>query len=581
LKLNEIILLLFVCLFSSFKISAQTYNYTYTDPCTGNDQTIIVPINGNVTVGYYGAIGSFSYNDFSNGTFESWASNIFTQYGTNSPCSEIVGLGTAVNVTQSTALNVIGILNSLSTISDIAGSTNILGGSVNSVSNAGNGGGSGKKENKRNNSSESSNNTQTQGNGSQNPNNNTGSQQTGGQNTTAGSTNGGPGSQQTGGQNTTAGSTNGGSGSQETGGQNTTPGSTSGGEGNSTTPNNPQGSGNNGNNSTGNTQSGQQNTNGGGTSEQSQGTGNTNQQGEQQSNQGSTEQGQQNNQTTENGETSNNNPNGNTGNTGNSGSGTGNGGSNEQTQEGQPQPDPKEEEGGQTNITAGASTTVKSTPTSKEGGKPTVVASADFVGFNFRNSEVTTGVKATGGYTAMRWDGKRSYGAMADYTSALKGPNITAFYAWIRPKSIVLTSGTLTIGFEGNKSLYGTFAAGQMFNITKPKNLKLLYMATVSYGSVYRESFLGTALIAGGTYDFRIGKRFDIKLMNLMVYAPYVSYYNDVVLKSPYVMLPSIGTNIKITKKFKFNINAGGAWDLKTSALNYTVTCGTRLVVGQ
>lgn len=503
MRLDAVILLLFVCLFGSFKISAQTYNYTYTDPCTGNDETIIVPINGNVTVGYYGAVGSFSYNDFTNGTFESWASNIFTQYGTNSPCSEIVGLGTAVNVTQSTALNVIGILNSLTSISEIAsGSTNILGGSVGSVSNAGSGEGSKEsKDNKKNNN--------TQGNTSS--------------------------------------------------------------------------TGTNQNQSTGTGGNTQQGGSSGGTSEQTPTGENNSQQGEQQNSTQSTGQetsGEQtNNQSTGNGESGNNNPNGNTGSTGNGGNGSGNSGSNGQTQEGQGTQEPKE--GGKTNITAGASTTVKSTPTNKEGGKPTVVASADFVGFNFKNSDVKVGAKATGGYTAMRWDGKRSYGAMADYTSALKGPNITAFYAWLRPKSIILTSGTLTIGFEGNKSLYGTFAAGQMFNIQKPKNLKLLYMATVSYGSVYRESFLGTALIVGGTYDFKIGKRFDIKLMNLMVYAPYVSYYNDVVLKSPYVMLPSIGTNIKITKKFKFNINAGGAWDLKTSALNYTVTCGTRLVVGQ
>ena len=229
----------------------------------------------------------------------------------------------------------------------------------------------------------------------------------------------------------------------------------------------------------------------------------------------------------------------------------------------------------------GATTTIKSTPSSKEGGKPTIVANGDFVGFNFRNSDVRTGLKLTGGYTAMRWDGKRSSGCLVDYTSALRGPNITGFYAFIRSKSIIIGSGTLTVGFEGNKSLYGTIAVGQMFTFKKPKSLKLIYMGTVSYGQVYRESFLGTALIVGATYDMKIGKRLDIKLMNLMVYAPYVSYYNDVVMKSPYVMLPSIGTNIKLTKKFKFNINAGGAWDLKTSALNYTVTCGARMLVGQ
>jgi len=573
LRLDAVILLLFVCLFGSSKISAQTYNYTYTDPCTGNDKTIIVPINGNVTVGYYGEVGSFSYNDFTNGTFESWASNIFSQYGTNSPCSEIVGLGTAVNVTQSTALNVIGILNSLSTIAEIAGSgsTNILGGAVSSVSNSGN-----SEESK-----EGEGNNQNNGTGANN--NNQGNTANSGSNTNSsqgqgeGTANQGSGgeAQQGGGENPAQ------SGSNENGNQQTvTP------VNNSTTTTDPKGNPESatGNNTTGNTQSGTANPNSGGTSETTQTpeNGTTTQQGEQTNTQSGTTEGNQgtggeqtNNQSTGNGESGNNNSNGNTGNTGNGGNGSGNNNSNGQ-EEGQ-----TEQGQGKTNITAGASTTVKSTPTSKEGGKPTVVGSADFIGFNFKNSEVKTGAKATGGYTAMRWDGKRSYGAMADYTSALKGPNITAFYAWVKPKSIILTSGTLTIGFEGNRSLYGTFAAGQMFNMKKPKNLKLLYMGTVSYGNVYRESFLGTALIAGAMYDFKVGKRFDIKLMNLFVYAPYVSYYNDVVLKSPYVMLPSIGTNIKITKKFKFNINGGGAWDLKTSALNYTITCGTRLVIGQ
>ena len=181
----------------------------------------------------------------------------------------------------------------------------------------------------------------------------------------------------------------------------------------------------------------------------------------------------------------------------------------------------------------------------------------------------------------MRWDGQRSWGALADYTSALKGPNITGFYAWLKPKSVTLLSGTATIGFDGNKSLYGTIAAGQMFTFQKVPRLKAVYMGTVSYGHIFKEQFIGTAVIGGVMYDMKIGKRIDIKLMNLFVYAPYVSYYNDIVLASPYVMLPSIGTNIGITKRFKFNINGGGAWDLKTAALNYTVTCGTRMLIGQ
>ena len=519
-------------MFGFLNLNAQTYNYSYTDPCTGNLKTIVVPINGNVTVAYYGEIGSFSYNDFTNGTFDNWSNNIFSQYGTNSPCSEIVGLGTAVNVTQSTALNVLGILNSLSSISDLAsGSTNILGGSVSSLSN----GGSDNKNKKGNNSQNGSgsNTTNTNNSNTTNTNNSTTNNTQNQMNGTGNSTQGG----------TTT------SGSNE--------GTTNGGNG---------------------------------TSNQNVGTENSTQAGGTTTEGGSNEAGNQTTEPSVNGEggteinnqTTNENGNGNNGSgTGNSSnSGNGNGESNTgngQTEE----PKASEEGGGKTNITGGATTTIKSTPTSKEGGKPTIVGSGDFIGFNFKNSDVKTGLKLTGGYTAMRWDGKRSSGCLVDYTSALKGPNITGFYAFIRPKSIIIGSSTLTVGFVGNKSLYGTIAVGQMFTFKKPKSLKLIYMATVSYGQVYKESFLGTAVIGGATYDMKIGKRFDIKLMNLFVYAPYVSYYNDVVMKSPYVMLPSIGTNIKLTKKFKFNINAGGAWDLKTSALNYTVTCGARMLVGQ
>ena len=562
-------MLLFYCVFGFLNLNAQSYNYSYTDPCTGNIKTVVVPINGNVTVAYYGEISSFSYNDFSNGTFDAWTNNIFAQYGTNSPCSEIVGLGTAVNVTQGTALNVIGILNSLSSISDLAsGSTNMLGGAVNSIGNGGNGNsnnnkkgnnsqnGSGNNSNSTttNNNNPTTNNTQNQTNGTGNTNE--GSSTTSGTNETG--TNGGNGTsnQNAGTQNSTqAGGTTTQGGTNENG--NTSSNTTVNGGGNN-------GGGSNTNGTNGET-SGSQNQ----TSETPTNGGTTETNGN-----GETSETPINNQTT----TENGNNSSGTGNGTNSGSGSGESNTgNNQTEE----PKASEEGGGQTNITGGASTTVKASPTSKEGGKPTVVASADFVGFNFRNSDVRVGAKATGGYTSLRWDGKRSYGILGDYTSALRGPNITSFYAWVRPKSIILTSGTLTIGFEGNRSLYGTFAAGQMFNIQKVKSLKLLYMGTVSYGVVYRESFLGTALIGGATYDLKIGKRFDIKLMNLLVYAPYVSYYNDVVLKSTYVMLPSIGTNIRITKKFKFNINGGGAWDLKTSALNYTITCGTRMIIGQ
>jgi hypothetical protein len=498
LKLN-IVISLFFTFFIGFLGYAQTYNYTYSDPCTGNIKTIVVPINGQVTVGYYGYTNNFSASDFTDGTFEAWTTDIFALYGQDSPCSQIVGVGTVVTVTQNTTFTVLGILNSLTTIADVAvsGTSNILGGSIGSVGSSSGDGNNNNNKNKNNgNNNVNNNSSNPSGNGgsvSSSPNEN---------------------------QSTQQGS------SQE--GAGTSSSETSGTTEESSNPSNPTSTG-----------------------------------------EGSGETGSS-------GSTSESPVSGNPG---------GNGQGGETTTQENPtettQTTSTEKGEGKTNITAGATTTTRNAPSKNEGGKPSVVASSDFVGFNFRNSEVNYGAKATGGYTALRWDGQRSWGALADYTSALKGPNITGFYAWIKPKSITLLSGTATIGFDGNKSLYGTIAAGQMFTFQKVSKLKVVYMGTVSYGYIFREQFIGTAVIAGAMYDMKVGKRIDIKLMNLMVYAPYVSYYNDIVLASPYVMLPSIGTNIGITKRFKFNINGGGAWDLKTAALNYTVTCGTRLLIGQ
>ena len=168
---------------------------------------------------------------------------------------------------------------------------------------------------------------------------------------------------------------------------------------------------------------------------------------------------------------------------------------------------------------------------------------------------------------------------MLDYTSANKGPNLTAFYALIRKKRIDLISLTGTTSFYGKGSLYGTVALGQMWTLTKSKKLKLIYMATSSYGNVYGVRFVGTAFIAGGMYDAKVGKRIQIKFTNLFIYAPYISYYNDMVLKSPYVIMPIIGTNIGVTKKFKLNLNLGGTYAVGENVLNFTAMLGTRLAL--
>jgi hypothetical protein len=502
------LLLSIVLLLTTFICSAQI-NYSYTDPCTGVLKTITVPSNG-VTVTYYGQIKTFAPADFYSGAFETWSQGVFSSFGNNNPCASVVGLPAAVNVAQNSAINFLGIVNSLSSLADLAsGSTNITS-SVGSAQNVGGGGGGSKgsssKSSKNNsngntngNNSNNSGTTGSSGNGSNGSNSdNNGSQTSGSGSTTGGSTTGG---------STTGGTTTGGT----TTGSSTTGGSTTGGTTNNGSNGNSSGTGSNGN-----------------------------------------------------------------------GNGTGNGSGGENTQT-------ETEGGGKTNVVgSGVGSVQNSTsgsggskssggPTSKNGNRPSILASSDFVGFNFQNSEVKRGGKVTAGYTAMRWDGKRSSGINVDYTTAMKGPNITAFYAFMSKKRIDLISTSLTMGFDVKRTTYGTLALGQMWTIRK--NVKAVYMLTGSYGNVAETPFIGTAAIAGGMWDVKVKKSIDIKMLFLYVYAPYVSYYNDILLKSPHVVLPIVGTNIGVTKRFKVNINVGGAWALNENALNYTVMMGTRMLL--
>ena len=502
--MKHLILIFLVCILAN-STTAQSYLYKYTDPCTGSIKSITIPSNGNVTVAYYGTIKTFATSEMTDGTFETWANEVYSTAGSTSPCSEVVGLGTAVSVNQSQAIGILNILNSLSTAMDYMGSgaTNMLGGSLSSVDNAG---GNQKKKNNTSNENNS--------------------------NSSAGNTNVTEGNQGSNSQSTTApnseSSTTGNSNSSQTN-DNKSNNQSNDGNGNNT--GNSSSDGNSSNNtssdSNGNTDGG--GTNGSGTS----GTQTTN---------------------------------------GKSGSGDIKAEDPKGTE-----PTNAEGSGGKTDITSGSSNAVKDVMS--KNGKPTIIASGDFIGFNFKNQDAAYGSKVTGGYTSVKWNGLRTSGVLFDYTSAIKGPNITGFTAWIKPKAVTLVSTTATFGTEGYGSQYGTLAVGQIRKFKKIKKLKLAYIATFTFGQVYKTKFIGTALIGGAMYDIKIHKRLDIKLTNLLIYAPYVSYYNDIVMKSPYVMLPSVGFNIGITKRFKFNINAGGAWAIKDKAMNYTVICGTRFIL--
>ena len=214
-------------LFSS-NLFGQGFTYSYVDPCSKKQKVITLSGNQNVTVNYLGFIGSFSQNDFSNGNFDNWMSNIQTQ-AANQPCDEML------TQTQ-TSQNVIITQNIISTLTSVtaASSLNMSNSISNSVDNSSSSGSTPKRN--RN----STNNQNTSNNGTTNQSNNTSS---GSVSSSSTNTNGGTqsgtntgGSQPSGGGNNTQGE-----GTNQNGGNSSGSGnSTEGGSGQTQPPvNNP------------------------------------------------------------------------------------------------------------------------------------------------------------------------------------------------------------------------------------------------------------------------------------------------------------------------------------------------------
>jgi len=145
--------LVLVLLLIGFKSFGQSYQYTYTDPCTGipNTVTITQPL-GSVTLFYAGQWQTFTATQLQSGGYEAWVASINAQFppGSN-PCAG-AGAQTSTSSNSSTASNtamnvssIVGIAASLgsqtssTTITPPSGGTSTGGSNGNSNNSGGSG----------------------------------------------------------------------------------------------------------------------------------------------------------------------------------------------------------------------------------------------------------------------------------------------------------------------------------------------------------------------------------------------------------------------------------------------------------
>ena len=95
-------------------ISYGQWSYTFTDPCTLNQQTIQMGSSNSIALNYFGNVQTFTQDDFTNGTFDSWM-DLVTQANSSSPCQSVTQV--IVNTNNSTVVaNTLTVVTSIMSI---------------------------------------------------------------------------------------------------------------------------------------------------------------------------------------------------------------------------------------------------------------------------------------------------------------------------------------------------------------------------------------------------------------------------------------------------------------------------------
>lgn len=159
---------------------AQSFFYSYIDPCTKDVKYITADMSSPIMIVYYGQIKSFTYDQLQDGTFDLWLNDTYNKYKSTSPCQGAVATTTTTTSTNlaSNVVNSVMNLNSIASISSVSSVNINVGGTTSTGSGSVSSG-----ENKQENGDPQSNQNQKDGNA------NTGNTDAGGGSGSTGSSN--------------------------------------------------------------------------------------------------------------------------------------------------------------------------------------------------------------------------------------------------------------------------------------------------------------------------------------------------------------------------------------------------------
>ena len=165
-------------------------------------------------------------------------------------------------------------------------------------------------------------------------------------------------------------------------------------------------------------------------------------------------------------------------------------------------------------------------------------------------------------------------GGLLNYTTSINNSSLTLFMGKKLKNFTGIVANSSMLNFE--RDLFNTTS---LMTSYKYKSITSTLGVNLTTGKLGDSRFQSLSALGGGVGTFKVSKKITNTTMMVVVYSPFVYYYEGLWYKSGWLLVPFTAFDYRITKKFKFNLSFSGVQQIKSTTINYQVLLGAKALL--
>ena len=165
-------------------------------------------------------------------------------------------------------------------------------------------------------------------------------------------------------------------------------------------------------------------------------------------------------------------------------------------------------------------------------------------------------------------------GALLNYTTSINNSSLTLFMGKKIKNFTGIVANSSMLNFE--RDLFNTTS---LMTSYKYKSMTSTLGVNFTTGKLGDSRFQSLSALGGGVGTFKVSKKITNTTMMVVVYSPFVYYYEGLWYKSGWLLVPFTAFDYRLTQKFKLNLSFSGVQQIKSTTINYQVLLGAKALL--